>query len=87
MARTRTPTLFATSRSLPTVRSGPRFVKGHAYLIMIGFIDQGKSVTVTVTDRCTGCDVTSLDFTPTAFQNMADLSVGRLYGMTWVWSS
>ncbi|KAF9822048.1 hypothetical protein IEO21_00042 [Rhodonia placenta] len=48
---------------------------------------QGKSVTVTVTDRCTGCDVTSLDFTPTAFQNMADLSVGRLYGMTWVWSS
>ncbi|PCH33788.1 hypothetical protein WOLCODRAFT_22254 [Wolfiporia cocos MD-104 SS10] len=44
---------------------------------------EGKSVTVTVTDRCTGCDTTSLDFTPTAFQQMADLSIGRLYGMTW----
>lgn len=50
------------------------------------FVDGGASVEVTVTDRCTGCDVTSLDFTPTAFQNMAALSVGRIEGMTWVWS-
>ncbi|KAH9922477.1 RlpA-like double-psi beta-barrel-protein domain-containing protein-containing protein [Fomitopsis serialis] len=46
----------------------------------------GKSVTVTVTDRCTGCDTTSLDFSPSAFQQLADLSVGRLHGMTWDWS-
>ncbi|KAH9922488.1 plant expansin [Fomitopsis serialis] len=46
----------------------------------------GKSVKVTVTDRCTGCATTDLDFSPSAFQQLADLSVGRLHGMTWVWS-
>ncbi|KZT72743.1 hypothetical protein DAEQUDRAFT_663502, partial [Daedalea quercina L-15889] len=46
---------------------------------------EGKSVTVTVTDRCTGCSTTSIDFTPTAFEQLADLSVGRITGMTWVW--
>ena len=48
--------------------------------------DGGNSVEVTVTDRCTGCDVTSLDFTPTAFQNLASLGTGRIHDMTWVWS-
>ncbi|EPT03938.1 hypothetical protein FOMPIDRAFT_160517 [Fomitopsis schrenkii] len=48
---------------------------------------EDKSVEVTVTDRCTGCDATSLDFTPTAFQNLASLATGRIYGMTWMWSS
>ncbi|OSD03599.1 hypothetical protein PYCCODRAFT_1451679 [Trametes coccinea BRFM310] len=48
---------------------------------------QGKSVEVTVTDRCTGCAETDLDFSPSAFSELADFAVGRLHGMTWVWSS
>ncbi|KAJ3765644.1 RlpA-like double-psi beta-barrel-protein domain-containing protein-containing protein [Lentinula raphanica] len=44
---------------------------------------QGKSVTVTVADRCTGCAMYDLDFTPTAFQALADLSVGRISGVVW----
>ncbi|KAI0330553.1 hypothetical protein GY45DRAFT_1323494 [Cubamyces sp. BRFM 1775] len=46
---------------------------------------QGKSVTITVTDRCTGCAVTDLDFSPSAFSQLADFAVGRLHDMTWVW--
>ncbi|KZT69915.1 hypothetical protein DAEQUDRAFT_668682, partial [Daedalea quercina L-15889] len=46
----------------------------------------GNSVTVTVTDRCTGCATTDLDFSPSAFEQLADLSQGRLYGVTWDWS-
>lgn len=46
---------------------------------------QGKSVTVTVTDRCVGCAENDLDFSPSAFDQLADESVGRLKGMTWVW--
>ncbi|KAF8912737.1 RlpA-like double-psi beta-barrel-protein domain-containing protein-containing protein [Gymnopilus junonius] len=46
---------------------------------------QGKSVTITVTDRCTGCALTDLDFSPSAFDQLASESVGRLFGMTWVW--
>ncbi|KAJ4471506.1 putative riboflavin aldehyde-forming enzyme [Lentinula aciculospora] len=44
---------------------------------------QGKSVSVTVADRCTGCAMYDLDFTPTAFQALADMSVGRISGVTW----
>ncbi|CDO73236.1 hypothetical protein BN946_scf185007.g291 [Trametes cinnabarina] len=47
---------------------------------------QGKSVTVAVTDRCTGCALTDLDFSPSAFSELADFDVGRLHGMTWVWA-
>ncbi|KAF9481356.1 hypothetical protein BDN70DRAFT_803471 [Pholiota conissans] len=47
---------------------------------------QGKSVTVSLTDRCTGCAVTDLDFSPTAFNELADFAVGRISGMTWVWN-
>ncbi|KAH9950476.1 RlpA-like double-psi beta-barrel-protein domain-containing protein-containing protein [Amylocystis lapponica] len=47
---------------------------------------QGKSVTVTVTDRCEACLIDSIDFSPSAFDQLADPSVGRLTGMTWVWS-
>jgi hypothetical protein len=46
---------------------------------------QGKSVTVAITDRCTGCNTTSLDFSPAAFDELADPSIGRIFGMTWVW--
>ncbi|EGO04109.1 hypothetical protein SERLA73DRAFT_175870 [Serpula lacrymans var. lacrymans S7.3] len=48
---------------------------------------QGKSVTVTITDRCTGCAITDLDFSPSAFSQLADQSIGRIDGMTWVWDS
>ncbi|KAF5385546.1 hypothetical protein D9757_006762 [Collybiopsis confluens] len=44
----------------------------------------GKSVTVAITDRCAGCaGAADLDFTPTAFGLLADLSVGRIHGVTW----
>jgi len=48
---------------------------------------QGKSVQVTLTDRCVGCQITDLDFSPSAFSVLADQSVGRISGMTWVWDS
>ncbi|KAG8219872.1 RlpA-like double-psi beta-barrel-protein domain-containing protein-containing protein [Butyriboletus roseoflavus] len=46
---------------------------------------QGKSVTVTVTDRCTGCSLTDLDFSPNAFDTLAAASVGRI-SINWVWA-
>ncbi|KAL5495143.1 DAG7 [Sanghuangporus weigelae] len=48
---------------------------------------QGKSTTVTITDRCEGCALTDLDFSPRAFEDIADFSVGRLTGMTWAWNN
>ncbi|KAI0051774.1 hypothetical protein FA95DRAFT_1484942 [Auriscalpium vulgare] len=47
---------------------------------------QGKKVTVSVTDRCAACAETDLDFSPAAFKELADPSVGRLSGMTWTWA-
>ena len=44
---------------------------------------EGKSVTVTVVDRCVGCALHDLDFSPSAFDKLADQSLGRLSGMTW----
>ncbi|KAJ7169976.1 RlpA-like double-psi beta-barrel-protein domain-containing protein-containing protein [Mycena filopes] len=46
---------------------------------------QGKTVTVRIVDRCTGCASKDLDFSPLAFQELADPSVGRLTGVTWEW--
>ncbi|RPD64940.1 barwin-like endoglucanase [Lentinus tigrinus ALCF2SS1-6] len=46
---------------------------------------QGKSVTVQAVDRCTGCAIWDLDFSPSAFQQLASLDVGRLSGVTWDW--
>jgi hypothetical protein len=46
---------------------------------------QGKSVQVTITDRCTACAVTDIDFSPSAFSVLADQAVGRISGMQWVW--
>ena len=48
--------------------------------------DKGKSVTITVADRCDSCAETDLDFSPTAFSDLADLSVGRLEGVDWHWA-
>ena len=44
---------------------------------------QKKSVTVTVADTCPGCAPGSVDLTPTAFQQLAPLEVGRLQGISW----
>lgn len=44
---------------------------------------QGNNVTVTITDRCEGCALLDLDFSPAAFQELASLSVGRLFGISW----
>ena len=46
-------------------------------------IVEGKSVTVTVVDRCVGCARNDLDFTPTAFQKLAPLGIGRISGVKW----
>ncbi|KAL5535642.1 hypothetical protein ACEPAF_3736 [Sanghuangporus sanghuang] len=48
---------------------------------------QGKSTTVSITDRCEGCALTDLDFSPSAFEDIADFSVGRLTDITWVWDN
>ncbi|KAI0051527.1 hypothetical protein FA95DRAFT_1534248 [Auriscalpium vulgare] len=42
----------------------------------------GKSVTVTVVDECVACALTDLDFSPSAFDALADPSVGRI-PITW----
>ncbi|KAB5594258.1 Rare lipoprotein A-like double-psi beta-barrel protein [Ceratobasidium theobromae] len=46
---------------------------------------EGKTVTVTVTDRCVGCALHDIDFSPSAFDQLADQSIGRLKGLTWTW--
>ncbi|KAJ6610093.1 hypothetical protein B0H10DRAFT_1812269, partial [Mycena sp. CBHHK59/15] len=32
----------------------------------------GNSITVSITDRCAGCSTTDLDFSPLAFEVLAD---------------
>lgn len=46
---------------------------------------QGKSVEVTVVDRCEGCSYYDLDFSPSAFSQIADQSLGRI-DITWKWA-
>ncbi|KAF8994825.1 RlpA-like double-psi beta-barrel-protein domain-containing protein-containing protein [Cyathus striatus] len=47
---------------------------------------QGRSVTVKVVDRCADCEgMYNVDLTSTAFQQLAPLSVGRLFGVQWDW--
>ncbi|KAI0318970.1 RlpA-like double-psi beta-barrel-protein domain-containing protein-containing protein, partial [Amylostereum chailletii] len=44
---------------------------------------QGKTVNVAVADRCEACSFYDLDFSPAAFAQLTDPSVGRIFGMTW----
>jgi hypothetical protein len=44
----------------------------------------GKSVTVTITDRCPACAYGSLDLSPAAFNQLADPALGRI-DITWNW--
>jgi rare lipoprotein A (peptidoglycan hydrolase) len=48
--------------------------------------DGGKTVTVAIQDRCPGCAERDLDLSPSAFQQLAHLDVGRME-MTWEWVS
>jgi len=43
----------------------------------------GNEVQVTVVDMCVGCPMWALDFSPSAFEQLASLDVGLLQGMTW----
>ncbi len=36
-------------------------------------------------DRCTGCAMYDLDFSPSAFAELADFAIGRLHGVEWQW--
>ena len=44
---------------------------------------QGKSVTASVMDRCTGCSYNDLDFSPAVFTKLASKDAGRLKGVKW----
>ncbi|KAJ7611166.1 barwin-like endoglucanase [Roridomyces roridus] len=47
---------------------------------------QGKSVEVSVQDRCAGCaGAADLDFTEAGFKKLSPLAVGRLKGVQWEW--
>ncbi|KAH9924128.1 RlpA-like double-psi beta-barrel-protein domain-containing protein-containing protein [Amylocystis lapponica] len=43
----------------------------------------GNSITAAIVDKCEACSYYDIDLSPVAFQALADLSVGRLYGVTW----
>lgn len=45
----------------------------------------GKSVEVTAVDRCEGCKPYDLDFSPAAFEQIADQLLGRIK-ITWQWA-
>ncbi|KAG6332260.1 hypothetical protein ID866_6831 [Astraeus odoratus] len=45
---------------------------------------QGRSTTVIITDRCVACAITDLDFSPAAFNDLADPAQGRI-DITWEW--
>lgn len=45
---------------------------------------EGKSVDLTVVDRCTGCKVTDIDTTRGVFGDMAEIDEGRV-SVTWSW--
>lgn len=44
-----------------------------------------NSVQVTIVDRCGGCDIYDLDFSPSAFSKLASMEKGRLHGLRWDW--
>ncbi|QRW09755.1 hypothetical protein RhiLY_08754 [Ceratobasidium sp. AG-Ba] len=44
---------------------------------------KGKTIRVGIVDRCGGCALWDLDLSPSAFQQLAPLSAGRLSGATW----
>lgn len=45
---------------------------------------EGKSVDVTVVDRCVGCKATDIDTTTSVFSQLADIDQGRVT-VQWAW--
>ncbi|KAK0401008.1 hypothetical protein QR680_015553 [Steinernema hermaphroditum] len=43
----------------------------------------GKTITVPVKDKCAGCTAGHIDLSKTAFQKLASLSAGHIYGAQW----
>ncbi|KAK7685468.1 hypothetical protein QCA50_011332 [Cerrena zonata] len=43
----------------------------------------GKTVDATVVDLCPSCASGSIDLSPSAFQQLANLDVGRLHNVNW----
>ncbi|KAF8528572.1 RlpA-like double-psi beta-barrel-protein domain-containing protein-containing protein [Gautieria morchelliformis] len=43
----------------------------------------GKTVTVTIKDKCAACAQFDIDLSPAAFDQLADRSVGRLHRVKW----
>ncbi|GAB1522425.1 hypothetical protein RhiTH_005542 [Rhizoctonia solani] len=56
---------------------------GQAMLLTFLYQDGGKTIRVGIVDRCEGCALWDLDLSPSAFQQLAPLATGRLYGATW----
>jgi hypothetical protein len=46
---------------------------------------EGKTVEVTIVDRCVGCKEHDLDLSPSAFADIADKGLGRI-DITWEWA-
>ncbi|KAI0790225.1 RlpA-like double-psi beta-barrel-protein domain-containing protein-containing protein [Irpex lacteus] len=46
-------------------------------------LNQGRSTTVTVVDRCVGCALHDIDLSPAAFSDLAPTSAGRI-PVSWV---
>lgn len=44
---------------------------------------KGATVIVQIVDRCVGCAIFDLDFSPTAFGLIGPMDKGRLHGMNW----
>jgi hypothetical protein len=44
----------------------------------------GKSVVVSIEDRCTGCAERDIDLSPSMFSDIADMGLGRI-DITWEW--
>lgn len=47
---------------------------------------EGKSVEVSIVDRCVGCAHDDLDLSPAAFEKIADKDLGRI-NLTWEWAN
>ncbi|GME82831.1 unnamed protein product [[Candida] boidinii] len=53
---------------------------------MINASYNGKKIQVKVVDACASCSTYDLDFSPAAFGDLADLSVGVIQ-VTWEWAT
>jgi hypothetical protein len=47
-------------------------------------VSANKSIDLTVVDRCVGCQAEDLDLSYSAFDYLADMSLGRVRG-SWAW--